>query len=48
MPTIKEEPHDQPEGLLPRVKNEPPPNFKIDEWDNLTEVIITVIYNSRC
>ena len=47
MPTIKEEPYNQPKGLLPYVKNEPPPNFKINEWDDLIEVIIIVIYNNR-
>ncbi|KAE8841946.1 hypothetical protein CFE70_001394 [Pyrenophora teres f. teres 0-1] len=36
MSAVKEEPNDGPEGLVPRIKVEPPLGFEPDEWEKLT------------
>ena len=48
MPVAKEQVGDVPEGLVPAIKLEPPPRFEQDEWEQLTDVIITAIYHSLC
>lgn len=48
MATIKDEPIDVPEGLVPRTPTQVPLGFERDEWEKLTEVIIIVNYNSLC
>lgn len=48
MPVAKEQVGDVPEGLVPAIKLEPPPGFEQDEWEQLTDVIITAIYHSLC
>jgi hypothetical protein len=48
MDTIKQEHIDSPEGLLPHLKVEVPLGFEREEWEKLTEVINTVIYNRVC
>ena len=48
MATIKDEPIDVPEGLVPRTPTQVPLGFERDEWEKLTKVIITVNYNSLC
>jgi hypothetical protein len=48
MDAIKQEPVVLPEGLLPSLEIEVPQGFERDEWEELTEVITTVINNSIC
>jgi hypothetical protein len=48
MENIEEEPLDFPEGLLPPKDIAIPVNFERDEWEALTEVIITVFYHAGC
>jgi hypothetical protein len=39
---------DGPEGLLPLLELDVPQGFERDEWEQLTEVLITFLYNSAC
>jgi hypothetical protein len=48
MDSIKQERFGSPEGLLPSLEIEVPQGFEREEWEKLTEVIITFIYNSIC
>jgi hypothetical protein len=48
MDAIKQEHVDFPEGLLPSPEIEIPLGFAREEWEELTDVITTVIYNSIC
>lgn len=45
MTTVKDEPQDEPEGLLPPRDIIPPPHFEKEEWEKLTEVIISFFYH---
>jgi hypothetical protein len=46
MEFIKQEPYDGPTGLAPPLLIEVPLGFERDEWEKLTEVIITLNNNS--
>lgn len=39
--------HDIPEGLVPSKEIEVPEDFTREEWEDLTEVIISVFYYSN-
>jgi hypothetical protein len=48
MDAIKQEPVDFLECLLLSPEIEAPQGFEREEWEELTDVITTVIYNSIC